>query len=604
MLSLASKKFLLLPLSLCLLLTSQVSASAQIVPDATLPNDTIVTPDGNTVEITGGTTAGGNLFHSFEEFSVPTGGTAFFNNAAIVNIISRVTGRSISDIDGLIRANGSANLFLINPNGIIFGPNASLDIGGSFIGSTANSILFADGSEFSAIDPQTSSLLTVSVPVGLQYGANARGITVQGVGNNLFLNSETDPSVNRTNRPPGLQVDTGQTLALVGGTITLEGGNLTASDGRIELGSVGEAGLVTLIPTDLGWTLNYDTITRFQDIRLSQAASLEVSGDGGGSIQVQGRQVILTQASAMLADTLGDGVGGTLTIRATDTVRVTGFSVSPSRQVFNSRISTDVALGARGNGGDLVIVADRLRITDGAQISSGTFGIGDAGLLRVTVQDLEISGGSPLGASGLLAPVEAAATGNGGDLVIEADRLRISDGAQVAASTFGAGDAGDLTVQANQIELVGGTAPEGFPSGLFANVQEGATGNGGDLMIETDRLHIIDGAQIGASTFGAGDAGSLTVQAQVVEAIGGARSDSSGLFVVSRSTGDGGDLRIETRRCNLSMEGRSQPVQGGLEMRGTCLSEQLSQWNWLAQLNLAAVAYFQMRSSELEMAAT
>jgi filamentous hemagglutinin family protein len=142
---------------------------AQIIPDSTLPSNSQTSPGCTQCEITGGTQRGVHLFHSFQQFSVPTGGSAWFNNSPqIQTIFSRVTGNAQSLIDGLIKTNGSTSLFFLNPNGIVFGPNAQLQIGGSFWASTANRVQFADGSEFSATNPQAPPLLTVHLTPGLQ----------------------------------------------------------------------------------------------------------------------------------------------------------------------------------------------------------------------------------------------------------------------------------------------------------------------------------------------------------------------------------------------------------------------------------------------------
>lgn len=534
-----SLKTLTLPLIMSLLHSG--SAIAQIVEDGSLPQSTRVTVRGETIEITGGTRRGNNLFHSFDRFSIRDGQTAFFNNdAAIENILGRVTGRERSQIDGLIQANGNANLFLLNPNGILFGRNARLDIGGSFIGSSATSLEFADGTEFSAVNPQ-APLLTVSVPIGLQFGrSNPEPIRVQGTGNNLFLNSPDDPSVNRRDRPLGLQVNSGETLALIGGDLSLQGGNLTAAGGRIELGSV-ESGRVTLMPTNLGWRLGYESVDRLGEIRLTQAASLEVSGDRAGEIQVQGRSIEITQSSALLADTLGGGTGGSLRLQATDQIRVTG-----SGSNFVSRLSTDVAPAATGRGGNLAIATPRLEITNGAQISSGTFGSGDAGSLQVRAGDLFISGGSQIGASGLFTPVAAGASGNGGRLFVRVDRLRMSDGAEIAASTFGAGDVGTLNIEANQIQLDSG-------SGLFATVELGARGNGDRLTVTSDRLRITGGAQISTLTAGSGNAGDLIVRASDLELSGVTNQFPSALLtlVTAEAAGQGGNLTVIADRLQI-----------------------------------------------------
>ena len=161
------------------------STFAEVVPDSTLGvESSVVTPrlvNGvPTQQIDGGAVRGANLFHSFEQFNIGEGQAAYFTNPdGIHRIFSRVTGSSRSEILGKMGVLGNADLFLINSNGIIFGANAQLNVAGSFIGSTANSVKFSDGTEFKATNPQ-NSLLTVSLPVGLQFGQTPSGIVVQG----------------------------------------------------------------------------------------------------------------------------------------------------------------------------------------------------------------------------------------------------------------------------------------------------------------------------------------------------------------------------------------------------------------------------------------
>jgi filamentous hemagglutinin family protein len=234
---------------------------AQVTSDGTV--NTQVTENGNTAEITEGETRGDNLFHSFEDFSVETGNEAFFNNAdSISNIFSRVTGGNVSDIDGAIRANGSANLFLINPSGIMFGENASLNIGGSFLGSSASSILFEDG-EFSATDLDNPPLLTVNAPIGLGF------------------RDEPGDIVNRSSvNGNGLEVLPGQAIGLIGGDVNFEGGVVFAPGGKVQLGGLAETGTVSISEQgDLSFS---DDVSR-GDINLTEASLVAVGsiGDGG-----------------------------------------------------------------------------------------------------------------------------------------------------------------------------------------------------------------------------------------------------------------------------------------------------------------------------------
>jgi filamentous hemagglutinin family protein len=352
-------------LGLPVLVAAQPTA-AQIVPDNSLSDRSVVPANCTRCEITGGTQRGSNLFHSFEQFSVPTNGEAFFNNALDVrNIFSRVTGNSVSSIDGVIGANGSANVFLLNPNGIIFGANARLDVGGSFIATTGDRILFSDGVEFSASTPATTPLLTISTPIGLQFGANPGAIRVQ----------------NAT-----LQGAAGRTLSLIGGRLALSGATLRAVQGRIELGSVAN-GSVRLRAIESGWRLEYPAVSTFQDITLSNGTSVDASGDRAGEIQVQGRQIQVTEGSQIRL-VAATGQAGNLLVRASDRLELVGDSTrSTTTGLFN-----EVRQSATGRGSTLTVETGQLVVSNGAQLSTNTFGSGQGADLRIVARAVTLSG--------------------------------------------------------------------------------------------------------------------------------------------------------------------------------------------------------------------
>ena len=562
--------------------------TAQIVPDATLPLNSTVTPGGTTFTIEGGTEADHNLFHSFREFSVPTGGTAFFKNAdTIQNIFTRVTGGSISNIDGLIRTNSTVNLFLLNPNGIIFGPNASLNIGGSFLGTTANSINFADGTSFSATNPETTPLLTISIPTSLQFGPNPGQIVNQSVAVSAF-----GDSAQGNEQPVGLEVSPGQILALVGGEVVLPSGLLTAPGGRIELGSVGANSLVSLTFNESRFALGYAGVQNFQDIQLSQAATvnasdIDASGEGGGTIQVQGRRVVLTENSGIISETFGSqdggtvsiqaaqfiaegggyvdtttygsGRGGNLSVTATDSIELSGTNPEPSGtnpepSGFFAQVGVKEGqtLPATGNAGDLTIATGRLILREGAQVGSNTFSEGSGGRLTVTAsQSVEVIGRSANGKipSALVTQAEGGSSGNSQDLTISTRELILREGGEISSSTEGTGNAGNILIQASEQLIIQDRA------GVSALTS--GNGRGGNISIATERLIAQNGGQVSATSEGSGQAGTLTVNARESVELTGTGIDGfpSGLFTQSTGArardsdaGNADNLTVTTRQ--------------------------------------------------------
>ncbi|KAB8334247.1 filamentous hemagglutinin N-terminal domain-containing protein [Scytonema tolypothrichoides VB-61278] len=515
----------------------------QVTPDGTV-STTVTTPDGKNFTINDGTTRGGNLFHSFKEFSVPTGGSANFNNAAnIQNIISRVTGTNASNIDGAIRALGKANLFLLNPNGIIFGPNASLNIGGSFLGSTANSFLFDNGFEFSATDPQAPPLLTINVPIGLRYRDNPGVIQVNGPGSGLPSEAKDGPREKFDSDVTGLKVEPGKTLALVGGKVSVEGGVLRSEGGRVEIGSFDSNQVVKILPQEQGFSLGYEGTPSFRDIEFSKKSFVNVTGDGGGSIAIIGKNINLNSESLLLSDTYRDKNGGEISIVG-DSISFSNRS-SALANTFGSGNGAQIKLDAnnikfqnfsglniqtwdKGKAGDVIINAkDSLEIKGGSAFTSVTTGssTGNAGDINVTVNGLmTVTGGINTNSEG---------TGKAGTININANSLQIensgisskvlnagqageikfnvadsltSKGSDITTDTSGTGNAGNINIKANSFRLENGK--------VFSEAQENSTGNAGEIKINvTGTLELPQGAGISTTTLGKGDAGTIDITA-------------------------------------------------------------------------------------------
>jgi len=516
------------------------SSTAQILPDSTLPGNSLVTPNGQIWEITGGTQAGGNLFHSFEKFSILTGETAFFNHSLdIQNIFSRVTGGSASEIDGLIRANGTANLFLLNPNGIMFGPNARLDIGGSFFASTADRINFAGGGFFSATDPEASPVLTINVPIGLQFGASPGAIS-----------NQSRVSSNSNEQTVGLQVRSGKTLALVGGNVTLDGGYITAPGGRIELGSLGEPGTVGL---NQDGSLSFPDAIARGDILLTNGAEVNVRAATGGDIAIHGGNFQILQGSTVkagIASGLGsvDSQAGDIEIDATGNVSISN---------TGSFISNAVLSNSIGNSGDVNITANSLSVTNGGQISASTRGQGDVGDVNINVRDTASFDGLDNDFISSNASNVVYGEGQAGDVNITAASLSATNGSRLEASTFGQGNAGNVNINVRDTVSFSGYGGQDSLSGVYSRAETIETvGDGGKINITAGSLFVTDGAVVTASTAGQGNANDITINVRDRIVLGGLGpfdpvirgQQSSGIFSTVKETGvgNGGNVRITT----------------------------------------------------------
>jgi filamentous hemagglutinin family protein len=522
---------------------------------------------GQNFQILQGSRAGSNLFHSFQGFSIPTSGSVtFVHDPGINNIFSRVIGGQASSIDGrLSTSSGAANLFLLNPAGIIFGPNASLNLGGSFLGTTASSMKFSDGTSFSAIaQPQ---LLTVSVPVGLQFVGNSGGIQVQGSGHNVTGRSRPDRRTALVNGPTTqeLTVNPGQNLQLVGSDILLDGAVLRVPQGSLALGGV-QAGTVALAPDG---KLDYGQVSQFGAVTLVKQSLLDNSGPGGSRLQVQGSQVSFSEGSVALMQNTGALTSGSLSLSASQGLRLSGTTL-------DGQLQTGIhaqQLGS-GLGGFVQLQAPTIELLDGAAVNTKSFSSARSSDIQVTAPDvLWVKGFSPIDTSNFSGIFTYTYTnGRAGDVNVTAGQVKALDSGSIGSATLDLGNAGNVTVTAaDSIVLSGQEAKFGQFSTIF-DISVGSragSGNAGDVVVTTPRLLIQNGGRLGASTVSAGNAGSITLNARDSVTVQGTSpsklqsqisvagnvlpSALQALYNVSATpSGNGGNLVINTAKLEVT----------------------------------------------------
>lgn len=536
---------------------SSECARSQITPDRTLgaeisiivPNVTIGGALGDAqgqepavLRINGGAQRGANLFHSFQEFNVKDGQRVdFANPTGVQNILSRVTGGQVSNILGTLGVDGSANLFLLNPSGIIFGQNAQLDVRGSFVGTTANAIRFGEQGFFSATNPEAPPLLTVN-PSALLFNQLNQGSIVS----KSLVPAGASP---KDRNLFGLRVPDSQSLLLVGGDVQVDGGaisaGLTAQGGRIELGGLASAGEIGLDTTGNSFRLTYPFDVARSNVSLINDARVSVRGNGGGDVVVNANAFTATNGGRLVAGTKGRGNAGDITVNAS-TVNFAGTASDDGV----SGLFNQVLDNATGNGGNITVNTNSLNASSGAQIDASTLGRGNAGNAIINARDtVALDGGS----TGLFSNVVEKATGQGGDIRITTGAFFLNNEAQLIAGTSGQGNSGNVIINTRDaVTLDGGAA-------IFSDVAKDALGQGGDVRITTGSLSLTNAAQLIAGTSGQGSSGNVIINARDIN-FQGSFSDSDGnIFptgiltrVEAEATGKAGDVRITTETLSIS----------------------------------------------------
>ncbi|MCV6638799.1 filamentous hemagglutinin N-terminal domain-containing protein [Candidatus Albibeggiatoa sp. nov. NOAA] len=512
-----------------------------------------------------GQTVGSNLFHSFDNFNLNAGETAqFIGSEQIQNVISRVTGNEPSLINGTIRSlMPNADFYFLNPNGIVFGESAQLQVPNSFHASTADYLKLSDGGEFHARFPE-QDILTVA-PVA-SFG---------------FLTDSPAPIAVQESY---LAVPPEQTLSLIGGDLTIQGqflglnevgiplfsAYLSAPSGQINLVSQASHSEVSLANSTLSLSTNAQggSITSINSL-------MDVSGNKGGNIFIRSGNLSINNG-VLNAETINQD-GGSIDVEVNDTFILQGVGGLVSGITTTTR-------GA-GQGGSINLRGKQLILNDKSIISTITLGSGKAGALTIFLtEDLTISGkyipeqGTPSGIFSSSQSTDANA-GQAGRIEIEARNIRLSGNTAIFTETYGPGAGNTLVIKVKDtLTLSNMELNERITGGgIFSNThsRQANAGDAGIIEIEAGNITLTSGT-ISTSTSGTGNGGYIDLK--VVDTLTISQYEDWGSTTIAtgvvsdsdyekNNAGSAGDIAIQANTIRLTDDAtilaRAKNASGG-----------------------------------------
>ncbi len=491
-----------------------------------------------------GQQAGSNLFHSFQQFNIHSGESATFTGPnSVQNIVSRVTGGAASWIDGRLgSAIPNANLWFLNPAGMMFGPNASLSLSGSFHASTADYLRLSENDKFYAV-PHADDVISMSAPAAFGFLDNHAGsVSIQGRGEI----TETEWNEN----PTGLQVSEGNTLSLISGDIEIKSGTfyqtgdadensmaeivqtgeIRAPAGQINMAAAASPGEVVL--TDSGLVLS--SIEKKGHISLSEKSKATTDSHGGGRIDIQADTLSLSDRAVISGVSDGPGDGGTILIDAREIT-------------IDSGALIDNGTSGSGNGGTVLInVDDLLKVTGIGQGDYFLTGIlsnslsnesdaGHAGKIRIDAGEVILTDRSKIGGM-------TYGPGHGGTVEIEAREITMTSAGTIRTCTYSSGNGGTVFIKVRELlNISGANMNADIPSGPGSNTfsEESDAGDAGRVEIDARKIILADGGQIRTLTYGPGGGGTVGIDSPEIS-----MSNGGAVRACSFGSGDGGQIEI------------------------------------------------------------